>query len=44
MMKTSFWTNQRGRTAFLMIFAAAALSVTAALDLSGAQIAKADPA
>jgi endonuclease/exonuclease/phosphatase family metal-dependent hydrolase len=44
MMKTSFWTKQRGRTAFLMIFAAAALSVTAALDLSGAQIAKADPA
>jgi len=44
MMKTGFWTKQGGRTAFLMIFAAAALSVTAALDLSGAQIAKSDPA
>ena len=44
MTKTSFWTKQRGRTAFLMILAAAALSVIAALDLSGAQITKPDPA
>ena len=44
MTKTSFWTKQRGRTAFLRILAAAALSVIAALDLSGAQIAKPDPA
>ena len=44
MMKTSCWTKQRGRTVFLMLFAAVALSVTVALDLSGAQIAKPDPA
>jgi len=43
-MKPFFRTKSGGRTAFLIVCAATAFAVIAALDLSGAQTAKADPA